>query len=170
MAGSEAETGSVFGWEVNLDLYDCHPAKVRSRETIINFIVELCDEVLEMKRFGEPWAERFSKQSRNYARYRPVYPAQSYDYLASLTPHHDRAWDVGTGNGQAAIGLARHYRSVIAADPSECQIALAMPDDHVTYHVATAEHSTLEDQSIDLIAVAQAVHWFDLDRFSAEVK
>ena len=59
MATSEAETGSAFGWEVNLDLYDCHPAKVRSRETIINFVVELCDEVLEMKRFGEPWAERF---------------------------------------------------------------------------------------------------------------
>ena len=114
--------------------------------------------------------DHFSTQSRDYARYRPVYPAQLYDYLASLTLHLDRAWDTGTGNGQAATGLARHYRSVIASDPSERQIALATPHDHVTYHVATAEHSALEDQSIDLIAVAQAVHWFDLDRFHAEVK
>ncbi len=113
--------------------------------------------------------DHFSKLSRDYARYRPVYPVQLYDYLASLTPHYDRAWDVGTGNGQAALGLARHYRSVIATDPSERQIALATPHDHVTYHVAIAEHNALEDQSIDLIAVAQAAHWFDLDRFYAQV-
>jgi hypothetical protein len=52
--------------------------------------------------------DHFSQQSSDYARYRPLYPAQLYEYLASLTPQHDRAWDVGTGNGQAAIGLARH--------------------------------------------------------------
>ena len=69
--------------------------------------------------------DHFSKQSRDYARYRPVYPAKLYDYLASLTPGHDRAWDVGTGNGQAAIGLAQHFRSIIATDLSEQQIAWA---------------------------------------------
>ena len=72
MEGSEAETGGVFGWEVNLDLYDCHPAKVRSRETIVNFIIELCDEVLEMKRFGEPWAERFGLDRAETAGYSVV--------------------------------------------------------------------------------------------------
>ena len=72
MEGSEAETDGVFGWEVNLDLYDCHPAKVRSRETIVNFIVELCDEVLEMKRFGEPWAERFGLDRAETAGYSVV--------------------------------------------------------------------------------------------------
>ena len=117
-----------------------------------------------------PFPDHFSKQSRDYARYRPVYPAPLYDYLASLTPHHDRAWDVGTGNGQAAIGLAQHYRLVIATDPSEQQISLAAPCDRVTYRVAPAEHSEVEDRSIDLITVALAVHWFDLDRFYAEVK
>lgn len=60
MEGSEAETGTgIFGWELNLDLYRCNPAKVRSKEDILAFVVQLCDEVLEMKRFGEPWAERF---------------------------------------------------------------------------------------------------------------
>ena len=83
--------------------------------------------------------DHFSRQANDYARYRPTYPAALYDYLASLTPEHDRAWDVGTGNGQAAIGLARRFRSVIAADPSEQQIALAAPHERVTYRVGRAE-------------------------------
>ena len=114
--------------------------------------------------------DHFSQQASDYARYRPLYPAKLYEYLASLTPEHDRAWDVGTGNGQAALGLARHYRSIVATDPSEQQIALATPHERVTYRVATAEHSGIEDRSIDLVTVAQAVHWFDLDRFYMEVK
>jgi len=114
--------------------------------------------------------DHFSTQATDYARYRPTYPATLYEYLASLTPEHDRTWDAGTGNGQAAIGLARHYRSIIATDPSEQQIALATPHERVTYRAARAEDSGLEDQSIDLITAAQAVHWFDLDRFYAEVQ
>ena len=55
----DTETGRTFGWELNLDLYGCNPVKIRSREDILAFIVQLCDDVLEMKRYGEPWAERF---------------------------------------------------------------------------------------------------------------
>jgi SAM-dependent methyltransferase len=119
---------------------------------------------------AQQFPDHFSQQASNYARYRPVYPTTLYEYLASLTPTHDRAWDVGTGNGQAAIGLARHFQSVIATDPSEQQIALAQPHERVTYRVATAEHSEIEDRSIDLITAALAVHWFELDRFYAEVR
>jgi len=114
--------------------------------------------------------DHFSQQSRDYARYRPLYPAKLYECLASLTLQRDRAWDVGTGNGQAAIGLAHHFRSVIATDPSEQQIALAPPHERVTYRITTAEHSEIEDRSIDLVTVALAVHWFDFDRFYTEVK
>jgi SAM-dependent methyltransferase len=114
--------------------------------------------------------DHFSQQASDYARYRPLYPAKLYEYLASLTPQHDRAWDAGTGNGQAAIGLTRHFRSIIATDPSERQITLATPHERVTYRVATAEHSEIEDRSIDLVTAAQAVHWFDLDRFYTEAK
>jgi ubiquinone/menaquinone biosynthesis C-methylase UbiE len=119
---------------------------------------------------AQHFPDHFSQQASDYARYRPSYPVALYEYLASLTPEYDRAWDVGTGNGQAAIGLAQHYRSVIATDPSEQQIALATSHERVTYRVATAEHSDIEDRSIDLVTVALAVHWFDLDRFYAEVK
>jgi SAM-dependent methyltransferase len=119
---------------------------------------------------AQPFPDHFSQQAGDYARYRPSYPAALVDYLASLTPRHDRAWDVGTGNGQAAIGLAPYFRSVVATDPSKKQIALVKPHDRVTYHAARAEHTGIKKRAIDLITAAQAAHWFDLDRFYAEVK
>jgi methylase of polypeptide subunit release factors len=47
------------------------------------------------------------------------YPAALYDWLASQAPGQTRAWDVATGNGQAALALTRHFRQVIATDASE---------------------------------------------------
>ncbi len=63
------EVGGVFGWELILDLYECNPATVASHEAIVKFSVELCDDVLEMKRFGEPWAERFGLDRAETAGY-----------------------------------------------------------------------------------------------------
>src|SRR5262249_43999922 len=50
------------------------------------------------------------------------------------------------------------------------QISQAVPMDRVTFQVAQAEQSPLEDGSADVVTVAQAVHWFDLERFYAEVR
>ncbi len=114
--------------------------------------------------------DNFSKQASIYAQYRPSYPHELYDYLSELTPTHELAWDCGTGNGQSAIHLADFYDSVYASDPSEAQITNAFAHDRVTYKVEKAEESTLKDQSVDLVAIAQAIHWFDFDKFYAEVK
>jgi SAM-dependent methyltransferase len=119
---------------------------------------------------ARPFPDHFSQQAGDYARYRPSYPAALYDWLAALTARHDRAWDVGTGNGQAALGMARHFQSVIATEPSAQQITLATPHERVAYCVALAEDSGIEDHSIDLVTAALAVHWFDLDQFYTEVK
>jgi SAM-dependent methyltransferase len=112
----------------------------------------------------------FSGQSDNYARYRPNYPAALFTYLMSLPPAHERAWDCGTGNGQAALGLAPYFKQVIATDPSAKQIRNAMPHHKIDYRVAAAEEAEIESRSVDFITVAQALHWFYLDRFYAEVK
>ena len=61
-------------------------------------------------------------------------------------------------------------RHVIATDASAAQIAQAIPHANVEYRVARAEASDLADASVDLIAVAQAAHWFDLGAFYAEVR
>jgi SAM-dependent methyltransferase len=114
--------------------------------------------------------DHFSKQAAAYAKFRPRYPQELFNYLGSIVPSRQIAWDCGTGNGQAAIGLAAVFDRVIATDASEKQIANAESHKIVEYRVAPAENSRIELGTIDLILVAQALHWFDLDRFYAEVR
>lgn len=113
--------------------------------------------------------DHFSTAADRYAAYRPDYPPPLYAWLAGLCARQDTAWDCATGNGQAALGLATHFRRVIATDASAVQIRHAQPHPDIEYRVAPAEASTLESASVDLVAVAQAAHWFDLPRFYAEV-
>jgi len=114
--------------------------------------------------------DHFSKQAADYARFRPRYPREMFEYLGRIAPSRALAWDCATGNGQAAVGLAEVFERVIATDASEKQIANAEPHDRVEYRIAPAENSGIESDTIDLVMVAQALHWFDLDRFYAEVK
>ena len=114
--------------------------------------------------------DHFSRQSDKYAKYRPHYPPQLFEYLASLASGHELVWDCGTGNGQAAIGLAPHFDRVIATDASAEQLLNVFPHERVTYRVAPAEDSGLTSASVDLVTVAQALHWFDLPRFYEEAR
>lgn len=114
--------------------------------------------------------DHFSKQAPDYARYRPGYPAELFAWLARIAPSHGTAWDCGTGSGQAAVALAAHFGHVIATDPSRKQLAHAEPHPRVEYRAASAEASLLDTASIDLLTVAQAIHWFDLEKFYAEAK
>jgi len=93
-----------------------------------------------------------------------------YTYLASLTPGDELAWDCGTGSGQAALGLAKHFQRVWATDASPEQIEQAADHPRVSYHPAEAGHSGLPDASTDLAVAAQSAHWFDLDEYYVEVR
>lgn len=114
--------------------------------------------------------DNFSKQSDTYLKYRPHYPEELYSFLAGLCAEKKLAWDCGTGNGQAAVSLVKHFSNVLASDPSEAQIKNAIASTHVIYKVCSAENSGLESKSIDLITVANALHWFQFDTFYTEVK
>jgi SAM-dependent methyltransferase len=116
------------------------------------------------------FADHFSGHAAEYARYRPDYPEALFDYLAGLTPGRRRAWDCATGNGQAAVALARRFEEVIATDASGSQLENAEPHPRVLYRVARAEESGLEPESADLVTVAQSLHWFDRDRFWTEAR
>jgi len=112
--------------------------------------------------------DHFSHLAATYASHRPHYPAALFTSLAALCPRHDLAWDCACGNGQAAIGLAAHFSRVVATDASAAQIAAAAPHPRLTYGVAPAESSGLGPESVDLITIAQALHWFDLPPFYLE--
>jgi SAM-dependent methyltransferase len=111
----------------------------------------------------------FAAEAEDYVHLRPTYPDDLFAFLATIVPARGAAWDCATGNGQAATHLAEYFDLVVATDESGEMIAQAPPDPRITYRVAEAEESGLEDGSVDLVTVASAIHWFDLERFYAEV-
>ena len=106
----------------------------------------------------------------NYSRVRPTYPAELYYWLSKQVSRTDRVWDCACGTGQASIDLAAYFHHVEATDISEAQIAKATPHRHVQYSVQPAEQTHFPDHYFDAVCVAHALHWFDLDRFWAEVR
>lgn len=112
----------------------------------------------------------FDQQAEQYAAFRPTYPKSLYRHINQLTQTHDLAIDAATGNGQAAQHLAAHFDRVIAFDISRAQLALAHPLPNVDYKLADANNIPAPDHCADLITVATAVHWFDLDAFYSEVR
>ncbi len=116
------------------------------------------------------FADHFSVQSQDYARFRPNYPPALFAWLAEIASGRRLAWDCATGSGQAALGLAGHFDQVLASDASAAQLAGAARHPRIRYLRARAEASGLAGGRFDLIAVAQALHWFDLDAFYREVR
>jgi SAM-dependent methyltransferase len=112
--------------------------------------------------------DHFSERATLYAQYRPHYPESLFEWVAGLVQRHDVVWDCATGSGQAAVGLAGKFNKVVATDASEKQIAMAEAHASIEYRVAPANHSGLADQAVDLVTVAQAIHWFDHSSFYTE--
>jgi SAM-dependent methyltransferase len=115
-------------------------------------------------------APDYSPYAGQYAQSRPGYPPELFAFLDSLLDRRHLAWDCATGNGQAAVGLAKYFDRVIATDISAEQIRHAARHPKIEYRVGSAEESRLEDRTVDLVAAATALHWFDFDRFHSEVK
>ena len=112
----------------------------------------------------------FSSASENYARYRPGYPPELFNFLRKLSGTKKRAWDCGTGNGQVAGELAQFFEEVQATDISVQQLSQALQRPNIHYTKQAAEKNTFPDAHFDLITVGQAVHWFDFSRFYEEAR
>ena len=112
----------------------------------------------------------FSSNSKRYSSSRPKYPRSLFEFLVALVQHRNLAWDCATGSGQAAVVLSEYFEQVIASDASKEQIENAQPRNNILYEVFPAERTSFADSSVDLITIAQALHWFDLDDFYKEAK
>lgn len=117
-----------------------------------------------------PNVATFGQRSDGYANSRPSYPEPLFDWIVSQCKEHHAAWDCATGNGQAARSLATRFDRVCATDLSKEQIAQGFDAPNISYSAAAAEDSGFEDNTFDLVTVAQALHWFDFTRFWAEVR
>jgi len=114
--------------------------------------------------------DHFSFNSTEYRRYRPEYPQELYAFLLTHVSQFDCAWDAATGNGQVAHALSRYFKKIFANDASKQQIQNALHAENIEYTVCRAEDTPLPDRSVDLVCVAQALHWFDHEGFYEEVR
>src|SRR5258706_5142103 len=110
----------------------------------------------------------FSSHASQYAAFRPTFPEELYDFVFSQVKNFDAAWDAGTGNGQVARDLSKKFKNVFATDISQKQIENAARAENICYSLA-GETTSFPENSLDLICVAQAIHWFDRDKFYADV-
>ncbi|MEH6416330.1 class I SAM-dependent methyltransferase [Pseudomonas sp. CGJS7] len=119
--------------------------------------------------------DHFSAIAGAYAAARPEYPDALFEQIARYVPADAQVWEPGCGSGQATRGLAAHFAYVHASDPSVQQIeqhwardAALRGEGRVSLSIAPGERSELADGSVQLVAVAQALHWFERERFFAE--
>ena len=112
--------------------------------------------------------DHFSEVASSYAAFRPHYPEALFDFLAARAPARSLAWDCGCGNGQATLDLAERFDRVIGSDPSTAQIAQAPDHPRIEWRVAPGERSGIASATCDLVTVAQALHWMDIEAFFRE--
>ncbi len=118
----------------------------------------------------ESFKDYFSEQSDSYSKYRPLYPLELFRYLSEIVPDTGLAWDCAAGTGQASSGLAEFFDRVVATDASCRQIKNFAQVKGVHKYIASAENSGLNSGTVDLITVAQALHWLNYDLFNAEAR
>lgn len=120
-------------------------------------------------KYDKGFIDNFSSKSKEYSFSRPDYPDNLFRFLSDITPNRDLVWDCATGNGQAAIGLCKYFKKIIASDASKNQIDNKFERENIIYKIFPAEHANLPDNAINLVTVAQGVHWFDFNKFYNEV-
>ncbi|POY34826.1 SAM-dependent methyltransferase [Solitalea longa] len=113
--------------------------------------------------------DNFSKQAHLYAQFRPGYSNELIDFVINLVAEKEYAWDCGSGNGQVAAALATHFKTVYATDISQQQLDNAIQKENIHYLLSAAEETPFSENQFNLITVAQAIHWFNFEKFYAEV-
>jgi SAM-dependent methyltransferase len=114
--------------------------------------------------------DNFSTQAHLYAKFRPKYPKELYDFVLNQVGNRQIAWDCGTGNGQVASEIALYFEQVFATDISQKQLDNAPQNAKIFYTISSAEHTNFPDNIFDLVTVGQALHWFDFEQFYQEIR
>jgi SAM-dependent methyltransferase len=117
---------------------------------------------------------KFNGMGKVYAKFRPAYPQAFIEYICSdvgITQNSTIA-DIGSGTGILTKQLLGLGSNVFAVEPNDDMRVMAENDlssfsNFVSVN-ATAENTTLDNNSVDFITVAQAFHWFDREKFKAE--
>jgi SAM-dependent methyltransferase len=115
---------------------------------------------------------RFGPAAGEFQRYRPDYPPELYDRILARVPEHlrERAMDIGAGTGIVTRHLLPHFHEVIAVEPDAqmaAKIAESCPG--AAIRIVSAEECDQARESVDLITIANAMHWMNAERVVANV-
>ncbi len=117
---------------------------------------------------------KFNGMADNYSKYRPNYAKESINYLINevqLSKNSVIA-DIGSGTGKFSKLLLDKGFKVFGVEPNNDMRQKAERELHNRKNfisiLGTSENTTLLNNSIDLITVAQAFHWFDMEQFLIE--
>jgi ubiquinone/menaquinone biosynthesis C-methylase UbiE len=111
--------------------------------------------------------ERFSDRVENYVKYRPGYPPEVLQLFQDEMGLQESSVvaDIGAGTGISARLFLANGNEVYGVEPNEAmrEAANEYLRDFPNFRAVdgTAENTTLDPQSVDLIIAAQAFHWFD---------
>jgi SAM-dependent methyltransferase len=111
--------------------------------------------------------DAYTGRAEDYAKYRPAYAPEAISALIDLTGL-DSTWvvaDVGSGTGNLSRHLIGHAGRTLAIEPNDemrqqAELSLGSSPGFSSIN-ATAEETTLPDESVDLVTAGQALHWFD---------
>ena len=118
--------------------------------------------------------ENFTDKVDIYAKYRPSYPNEYIEYLLSANELNENqiVADIGSGTGIFSRQLLDSGLHVIGVEPNDDMRKMAEQSlkryPRFQSIKATAENTTLKENSVDLVTVAQAFHWFDKEAFKIE--
>lgn len=183
MVRPELESGALtapFGFAKDRSNYCLLAPAVNPDEqrvaTLLSWLAQKAKRDLSMLTEAGEWKmadafkDHFSSHSNHYELYRPTYPPSLAQHLAALAPTKRLALDCGCGTGQLSALLAGEFERVVAIDASPQQIDNAKPAGNIEYRVGRCESTGLKAASVDLVTVAQAAHWFDLEAFYTEIR
>lgn len=118
----------------------------------------------------------FSGKAADYAKARPDYPDELISYLkrTAFLSAASTVADIGSGTGKLTAALLKTGAKVFAVEPNADMRAeaerLLGEESRFCSVPADAEHTGLDDASVDLITAAQSFHWFDAERFKTECR
>lgn len=110
----------------------------------------------------------FAGKSEDYSRFRPSYPSFAVEWLYERCPG-GRVLDVGAGTGIFTKVLLQWFKEVSAVEPNadmRKKFHAFLPD--ISCSDGSGEATGMDDNSVDLITVAQAFHWLDEAAFKKE--
>lgn len=117
--------------------------------------------------------DKFNNLAENYEKYRPFYPEKYIEEIITKCCLNSDSLvaDIGAGTGILSRQFLEKNLKVIGVEPNiDMRKILKKLEKNKNFKAinGTAEYTKLEDNSVDLIVVAQAFHWFDKEAFKKE--